>query len=159
MARGEDNFPGREGFMPNRIHVAFVAGLLAVAAFGIAQTNTQIKEVPIRPTSAASGKQMYNAYCATCHGMDGKGNGPAAAALKQQPTDLTTLTQENGGKFPDAHIYAVLTFGTGTTAHGSKEMPVWGPALRSLSQGTGTAGMIEQQRISNLTHYLRTLQQ
>ncbi len=145
--------------MPNRIHVAFMAGLLAAAAFGIAQTTTQIKEVPISPTSAASGKQMYHAYCATCHGLDGKGNGPAAVALKQPPPDLTTLTRENGGKFPDAHIYTVLQFGVETPAHGTKDMPVWGPALRSLSQGNSTAAMVEQQRVSNLTSYLRSLQQ
>jgi len=145
--------------MPNRIHVAFVAGLLAAAAFGIAQTTTQIKQVPITPTSPASGKQMYNAYCASCHGLDGKGNGPAAVALKQEPTDLTTLSRDNGGKFPDAHIYSILKFGVDTPAHGSLAMPVWGPALRSLSSGSAISSGIEQQRISNLTRYLRTLQQ
>jgi mono/diheme cytochrome c family protein len=144
--------------MPNRIHVVFVAGLLAAASSGIAQTNTQIKQVPITPTSAASGKQMYNAYCATCHGLNGKGSGPAAVALKQQPTDLTVLTRNNGGKFPDAHIYAVLRFGVETPAHGSKEMPVWGPTLRSLSRGSNIAQMTEQQRIANLIGYLRSLQ-
>ena len=65
--------------MPNRIHVAFVAGLLATATFGIAQTATQIKEVPVKETSPASGKQMYSTYCAVCHGVDGKGSGPAWA--------------------------------------------------------------------------------
>lgn len=145
--------------MPNRVHVAFVAGLLAAAAFGIAQTTTQIQKVPISPTSANSGKQMYNSYCATCHGLDGKGNGPAAMELKQQPTDLTALSRNNGGKFPDAHVYSVLQFGVETPAHGSKEMPVWGPALRSLTNGSSAARMVEQQRISNLTNYLRTLQQ
>lgn len=145
--------------MPNRIHVAFVAGLLAAAAFGIAQTKPQIQQVPIRPTSAASGKQMYNTWCATCHGLDGKGQGPAAVALKQPPTDLTMLTRNNGGKFPDAHIFAVLQFGVETPAHGTKEMPVWGPALRSLNAGNTAASMIEQQRIVNLTAYLRSLQQ
>lgn len=144
--------------MPNRIHVAFVAGLLAAAAFGIAQTNTKIKEVPITPTSAASGKQMYNAYCATCHGLDGKGGGPAAVALKQPPGDLTLLTRNNGGKYPDAHVYAVLRFGVETPAHGSKTMPVWGPALRSLSQ-SNMGQMTEQQRIANLSRYLQSLQQ
>ena len=119
--------------MPNRIHVAFVAGLLAAAAFGIAQTTTHIQQVPITPTSPASGKQMYNTYCATCHGLDGKGNGPAAIALKQGPTDLTTLSRSNGGKFPESHIYSVLRFGVDTPAHGSQDMPVWGPALHSLS--------------------------
>lgn len=144
--------------MANRIHVAFVAGLLAAAAFGIAQTKPQIRQVPITPTSPASGKQMYNTYCATCHGLDGKGGGPAAVALKQSPTDLTLLTRNNSGKFPDAHIYAVLKFGVETPAHGSKEMPVWGPALRSLSQGSSAAQMTETQRIVNLTSYLRSLQ-
>lgn len=145
--------------MPNRIHVAFVAGLLATAVFGIAQAATQIEKVPITPTSPASGKQMYDTYCATCHGLDGKGNGPAAEALKAHPTDLTMLSRNNGGKFPDAHIYSVLRFGVETTAHGSKDMPVWGPALRSLSRGSSIATSVEQQRISNLTRYLRTLQQ
>lgn len=144
--------------MPNRVHVAFVAGLLAAAAFGIAQTTSNIKPMPISPTAANSGKQMYNTYCATCHGVDGKGNGPAATALNQPPTDLTMLSRNNGGKFPDAHVYSVLQFGVETPAHGSKEMPIWGPALRSLTNGSSAARMVEQQRISNLTNYLRTLQ-
>jgi len=145
--------------MPNRIHVAFVAGLLATAAFGIAQTNTQIKEVPMQHTSPASGQQMYATYCAVCHGVDGRGNGPAAVALKAQPTNLATLSKDNGGKFPGAHIATVLQFGMDTPAHGSKDMPVWGPALRSLDRGSPAPDMEEHQRIANLTEYLKTLQQ
>jgi mono/diheme cytochrome c family protein len=69
--------------MPNRIHVAFVAGLLlATAAFGIAQTTPVIKEVPVRPTSPASGKQMYTTYCAVCHGVDGRGRSPEGPSDK-----------------------------------------------------------------------------
>jgi mono/diheme cytochrome c family protein len=144
--------------MPNRIHVAFVAGLLATAAFGIAQTGPVIKQVPVRPTSAASGKQMYNAYCAVCHGADGKGGGPAAAALKTQPTNLAQLARDNGGNFPEAHIYSILQFGMEEPAHGSKDMPVWGPALRSLDKGAPSQDMLEHQRLANLTSYLKTLQ-
>jgi mono/diheme cytochrome c family protein len=150
---------GKEGIMPNRIHVAFVAGLLATAAFGIAQTTPIIKEVPMKSTSPASGKQMYSTYCAVCHGMDGKGGGPAAAALKEHPTNLAQLARDNGGKFPDAHIYSVLQFGMETTAHGSKDMPIWGPALRSLDKGSPAPEMQEHQRLANLTNYLKTLQQ
>ncbi|MGA7521796.1 MAG: cytochrome c [Acidobacteriaceae bacterium] len=144
--------------MPNRIHVAFVAVMFATAAFGIAQT-TQIREVPIRPTSAASGKQMYNSYCAVCHGSDGRGNGPAASAMKTPPTDLTVLAKNNGGHFPDMHIVTVLQFGTENAAHGSQEMPIWGTAFRSLARGSATPGIQEQQRIVNLTAYLKSLQQ
>src|ERR1700691_1102403 len=145
--------------MPNRIHVAFVAGLLATAAFGIAQTSTQVKEVAGTQTSPASGKQMYTTYCAVCHGVDGRGNGPAAVALKAQPTNLVQLAKDNGGKFPGAHIYAVLQFGTEASAHGTKDMPVWGPALRSLDGGSPQSDMQEHQRIANLTNYLKSLQQ
>jgi mono/diheme cytochrome c family protein len=145
--------------MPNRIHVAFVAGLLATAAFGIAQTNTQIKQVPMQPTSPASGKQMYATYCAVCHGVDGRGHGPAAAALKVPPTNLATLAKENGGKFPGAHIYSVLQFGMETPAHGSKDMPVWSPVLRTLGQGSPSPEMEEHQRIANLTNYLKSMQE
>ncbi len=147
------------GIMPNRIHVAFVAGLLATAAFGIAQTTPVIKEVPVRPTSPASGKQMYTTYCAVCHGVDGKGSGPAAAALKEPPTNLAQLARDNGGKFPESHIYTVLQFGMENPAHGSKDMPVWGPALRSLDRGSPAPEMEEHQRLANLTSYLKTLQQ
>ena len=67
--------------MPNRIHVAFVAAVLATAAFGIAQTGPVIKQVPVSPTSPASGKQMYNSYCAVCHGVDGRGVGGYGVGL------------------------------------------------------------------------------
>jgi mono/diheme cytochrome c family protein len=145
--------------MPNRIHVAFVAGLLATAAFGIAQTGPVIKQVPVQHTSPASGKQMYTTYCAVCHGLDGRGGGPAAAAMKEQPTNLAQLAKENGGKFPEAHIYSVLQFGMEEPAHGSPNMPVWGPALRSLDKGAPAPDMLEHQRLANLTNYLKTLQQ
>jgi mono/diheme cytochrome c family protein len=145
--------------MPNRIHVAFAAALLVTAAFGIAQTTPQIKQVPVTPTYAGSGKQMYNTYCAVCHGADGRGAGPAAAALKDPATDLTTLAKANGGKFPETHVYNVLQFGIETPAHGSKDMPVWGPALRSLGSGTAMPEMQEHQRLANLTNYLKSIQE
>ena len=119
------------------------------------QSGTVIKHVPVKVTSAASGKEMYESYCAVCHGTDGKGNGPAASALKVAPTDLTILNKDNGGKFPSLKVSAAIRGDANVTAHGSKEMPVWGSLFRNISQGH--EGEI-QQRINNLTKYIESLQ-
>lgn len=118
-------------------------------------TEAEIKHAPARPTSVASGKEMFASYCAVCHGSNGKGGGPAATALKVPPADLTVLSQKSGGKFPSAHVTSVLGGEFDLAAHGNKEMPVWGPIFRSISQGN--AGEV-QQRIANLTKFIESLQ-
>jgi mono/diheme cytochrome c family protein len=99
---------------------------------------------------------MFINYCASCHGRDGKGSGPAASALKTTPVDLTALTKKNGGKFPDAHVATVLRGQADLAAHGSKEMPVWGPVFWQMSGGHESE---VTQRVSNLTKYIESLQE
>lgn len=120
-----------------------------------AAAKTEVKKVPIQQTSAASGKEMYDMYCAPCHGTDGKGAGPAASAMKSAPTDLTQLAKKHDGKYPSAFVAGVLRFGSGPASHGSADMPVWGPLFRSLDKYHDS---VEQQRVSNLTSYIETLQ-
>ncbi|MGH9701952.1 MAG: c-type cytochrome [Candidatus Acidiferrales bacterium] len=129
--------------------------LFAVSGLLIAQEKT-IKKGPIQPTSPASGAEMYKAYCAVCHGPDGKGTGPAAAELKTKPADLSTLAKRHGGKFPDEYVVTVLRFGTTAAAHGTSDMPTWGP-LFSVVSGQDKAQV--DMRISNLIRYLKTLQE
>jgi mono/diheme cytochrome c family protein len=127
---------------------------LAVAQAAPAQTPT-VKHVPITSTPSNSGEGMYNSYCAVCHGTDGKGNGPAASAMKATPTDLTLLAQKAGGKYPSAHVSAVIHGQAVLPSHGSADMPVWGPLFSSISQGHEAQ---VQQRIANLVKYIESLQ-
>ena len=132
--------------------------LLCLGASGLnyAQgTSPQVKHAPAPQTSAASGKEMFNAYCASCHGSDAKGDGPAAAALKSKPADLTALARNNGGKFPTDRVMSILRGQATVTAHGNLDMPVWGPVFWRMSQGH-PAEM--QQRITNLARYVESLQ-
>jgi len=116
-----------------------------------------IKKAPMKHTPADSGMKMYRAYCAVCHGKEGKGDGPAASELKTPPTDLTMLAMHNDGKYPAEHVAAVLRFGTETPAHGTADMPIWGRLL-GTTHTRGTEPAMVQLRIRNLTHYIETLQ-
>ena len=133
------------------------AVLLLSAAFAVAQQagTTQIKHVPVKATNAASGQEMYASYCAVCHGANATGNGPAQSALKIPATDLTTLAQKNGGKYPAMHVSSALRGDAELAAHGSKDMPVWGPLFRNMSQGHDAE---VQQRIANINSYIDSLQ-
>jgi mono/diheme cytochrome c family protein len=139
---------------------ALFSGLLFLAgsAAKTQSTKPKIKEVPCSPTSAASGEEMYKSYCAACHGAGGKGDGPAAGALKGPVPDLTTLAQANGGKYPATKVQAVLRMGTGAEAHGSPTMPVWGPVFGALGGPGASTSSEVQLRIHNLTQYIGTLQ-
>jgi len=145
----------------------FVAALLLTLSVTLAaqtSSNSQpaqaatptVKKVPAAYTNPTSGKEMYLAYCASCHGKDGTGNGPAAPAMKTPPTNLTKLAANSGGTFPTAHVAEVIKGDRLTAAHGNKEMPVWGPVF--LSMGQHDSAQL-QLRISNLTKYLESIQQ
>jgi mono/diheme cytochrome c family protein len=98
---------------------------------------------------------MFMSYCASCHGKNAKGDGPAAGALKQAPADLTTLAKQNGGKYPSDLVTSVLRGQTKLIAHGDQDMPVWGPVFWKMSQGHEEQ---VQMRIANLNHYIESLQ-
>ena len=132
-----------------------IIGLMACLAIFGASQQKEIRHVPVRVTSPASGPEMYTAYCAICHGIDGRGSGPAAEALKVPPTDLTALAKKNGGKYPSDHVTSAIQGELRLPAHGSKEMPVWGALFWDMSQGHSSE---VQLRVSNLNKYIESLQ-
>jgi mono/diheme cytochrome c family protein len=146
--------------------ISFFA-LVLTAAFAVAaapqapsgdSSQKKIEKVAIKGTAANSGADMYKSYCAPCHGTAGKGDGPAASALKQPPSDLTMLAKKSNGKFPAERVSHALKFGTEAAAHGTKEMPIWGPLLGSLQGGPNPSDAMIQLRIANLTKYVESLQ-
>ena len=104
---------------------------------------------------ALSGSESFEFYCAACHGRDGQGGGPVAAALNSSPANLTTLARWNDGIFPRDEVVAYVT-GTGrtVTAHGAPEMPVWGPTFRSLDP----SDVRVKVRIDNIVDYIESIQ-
>ncbi|HEX8711472.1 MAG TPA: c-type cytochrome [Terracidiphilus sp.] len=139
--------------MPKGLFFATFA-LSAAATLVCAAQSGAVKEIHVGNAPADSGRQMYASYCASCHGMDGRGNGPVAADLKTQPTDLTQLARRNHGKYPDVRVISVLKQGTSVPAHGNAVMPVWGPILNATDANSRLSAL----RISNLSGYLESIQ-
>jgi mono/diheme cytochrome c family protein len=140
--------------MLKRLLFLAIAACFALAVGFADQSNGKVI-IEVNKTNPTDGKQMFISYCAPCHGVNGRGHGPAAAALKLPPTDLTVLAKDNHGKYPDTHVVSVMRFGTGVSAHGSAEMPVWGQIFGKMSK---TNSQETDLRTTNLSRYLETLQ-
>ena len=101
------------------------------------------------------GLDLYRHYCATCHGRDGKGDGPAGRALKVPPSDLTVLAGREKGVFPASAVEVIIRGGTPVAAHGSVEMPVWGPIFYALDPSDARV----KARIAALVAHIASIQQ
>jgi mono/diheme cytochrome c family protein len=130
-----------------------VAGFLNLDTTGAVQQDSPV-QFPL--AYIPSGRQMFREYCAACHGPDGKGRGSVVPFFRAFPPDLTTLANRHGGAFPEAYVSSVLLFGPGSHAHGSIDMPVWGPIFRELEHYNEAA---VHQRIKNLCEYLESIQE
>lgn len=159
-----------------------------LAVFIVTLTSKQLigQKIPAQRSSGRGasyqrGRQMFLEYCAACHGVSAKGNGPAAPALKIPPADLTTLAAHNDGRFPSVKVMQAIKAGPSIPAHGTETMPVWGPIflhgdrtdVASQAPPQTPAGVIEQNegqgrqapteaevqlRIYNLMEYIKSLQ-
>jgi mono/diheme cytochrome c family protein len=130
--------------------------VLAVPVFvGLCSTPMRANDAAgaSKAPSPVSGREMYTSYCASCHGRDGKGDGPAAPALKTPPADLTMLSAHNNGQFPEMRVYGAIRGDVKVTSHGSAEMPVWGQIFRKMGDSAEA-----QMRVANLVSYLKSIQ-
>jgi mono/diheme cytochrome c family protein len=107
------------------------------------------------------GKREFEASCAVCHGVDGKGSGPYTDVLKSTPPDLTTLAKRNNGVFPMAHVHQVIDGRKEIAVHGQRAMPIWGNrySARAAEEYVFEGELFVRNRILSLIDYLYRLQQ
>jgi mono/diheme cytochrome c family protein len=125
--------------------------LIAPRAPGLVHASPQTPSILI---DSLAGRDSFELYCAPCHGSGGSGDGPVASALRARPADLTTLARRNSGAFPRDRVRDFVT-GTGRplAAHGTTEMPVWGPMFRAFESDTRVG-----ERIANLVSHIESIQ-
>jgi mono/diheme cytochrome c family protein len=121
----------------------------------VAQKQEQEKTTsPSR--NSIEGPKIFHYYCAACQGADGRGHGPASLALKHAVSDLTLISQRNGGKFPYEHVKEIIEGKhPGPLAHGDREMPIWGPIFHEVESDQDWG----EVRLDAITKYLESIQQ
>ena len=103
-------------------------------------------------------RRDFQRLCASCHGDDGRGDGPAAAALQTTPPDLTQIANTNDGRFSRRDLAEWIEGRMTPAAHGTREMPIWGEQLLEEYALFPEAEDMVGARIDTLITYLETLQ-
>jgi mono/diheme cytochrome c family protein len=133
----------------NGVLVAAAAASLLAAAAAAQQTTETLP-------GGKGGPEVYRTYCATCHGLSARGDGPLATRLRFAPPDLTLLAKRNGGRFDDDQVHRVIDGRRPVKGHGGPDMPVWGDAFRRSSEGYSEEAV--KARIDSLVAHLKSLQ-
>jgi mono/diheme cytochrome c family protein len=137
-------------------HAAITVALMMVVVAVALQAQTGSKPGMAANAEPVTGKQLFNSYCALCHGTDAKGGGPFAPQLKSWPPDLTQLAKKNHDVYPAMRVQESIDGEYGKASHGTTEMPIWGPVFRSMAHGKKDSA---QLRINSLVKYMETLQE
>jgi mono/diheme cytochrome c family protein len=131
-----------------------VASVVLSGAGKQTQTAPNAEEQSTPLIRSVEGPDLFRAYCAPCHGVSAKGTGPAAPAFKVKVPDLTLLAKNNRGKFPAADVREVIMGDKVVVAHGSREMPIWGPIFHQIESDVDRGNV----RLENLVKYLESIQ-
>jgi mono/diheme cytochrome c family protein len=136
----------------NRHSLALCSALAALCSAASAWAQTSEEKV------AAAGREEYLQYCASCHGTEGKGNGPIAADLRVAPADLTQISARRGGVFPQTMIAELIDGRRRVRAHGPGNMPVWGERFDREVPTSPAGDVAIRGRVAPLVEYLRSIQ-
>lgn len=152
--------PAKEIVMFRPMLVVLVCLVATLSASQTASPANQSSEKKLRIVRIAnvnptSGAQMYQSYCASCHGAQGKGNGPAVEFLQTPAPDLTKLSLMNGGEYPEARVFAKLRHSSPSGSEASLTMPDWDRLFRNLHSNQSQVNLREY----NLTTYIQSLQE
>lgn len=135
------------------------SSLRAVATLGVLVAACSSVQPKQREVSAMSGLEMYETFCASCHGVGGEGDGPVAPLVKIHVPDLTRIAQRDGGEFPAEDVRRTIDGRFDRPAHGPRDMPVWG---WQFYNSTSLKDPNERARvdalIGRLVDYLRSIQ-
>jgi mono/diheme cytochrome c family protein len=152
--------------MTMRRRLAFTA-VLGLLAFAAGADEKPLPKPPVRtaPGAAAgqegaasvSGAYDYRVHCASCHGAEGKGDGPMVDNLRFHPPDLSQLSRRAGGSYPADRVQRVVDGRAPLKGHGGTDMPIWGDAFKNAETGYDDGSV--RRKIQGIVQYVKQLQQ
>lgn len=105
-----------------------------------------------------SGEELFERFCASCHGAGARGDGPVSRSLNVAVPDLTSIATRYG-EFPAGRIRDVIDGrGIDTGAHGTRTMPVWGYEFYVEEGADVMAQRAVRDAINRLVEHVRSLQ-
>jgi mono/diheme cytochrome c family protein len=105
-----------------------------------------------------TGAELFRTFCASCHGVDARGNGPVASRLKSKVPDLTRIAARNGGTFPKERVRKAIDGQTRPPTHGLPDMPVWGWEFYARQDEDAVRRQRVEELVMRLVDYLQTTQ-
>jgi mono/diheme cytochrome c family protein len=105
-----------------------------------------------------SGAELYRHFCASCHGLEGRGDGPVAASLKPDVPDLTRISARNDGAFPSESVRLTIDGQDLPRAHGVRDMPVWGWEFYAVKGEDPARRQRVEELILRIVEHLRSIQ-
>ncbi|HKE96535.1 MAG TPA: cytochrome c [Povalibacter sp.] len=109
-------------------------------------------------SATLSGKQLYVQFCAACHGVQGRGDGPVASSIRVEMPDLTLIARRHGGTFPRDLVERIIDGRHILGAHGTRVMPIWGEDLGRLGVGDPDAEKVTRTVTARLADHVWSLQ-
>ena len=136
----------RTGAMPGSIAAATALAMLLIS------------RCPAEEISGYSGAQLYQRFCASCHGVSGHGDGPVASSINSMVPDLTQISRRHGGLFPAEQLQRIIDGRAVQPPHGTREMPVWGYEFRRAGVSDAPGPQSADDLVGRLVDYLRSIQ-
>lgn len=126
-------------------------------ALGSISACQQAGQGDTHEVEVVDGRNLFEIHCASCHGQEGRGDGPVASVLTEPPPDLTQLENKFDGVYPSEYVLRTVDGRHEFLAHGTRQMPIWGNIWREDSTAGHEAEV--QRRLNALMHYLESIQE
>lgn len=145
-----------------KILITILGTIALLTSAGNAIAKTVVREEPLTWQQIANmdGDAVFQNLCASCHGVGGNGDGPAANVIDKSVPDLTRLAANNDGEFSHNAVERAISGNSRAVTHGTIDMPAWEQQFKYVQMGWSSfqREAYARKRIHQLAKYIESIQ-